>query len=41
MPFIWAVSTNSARNVVMVDVRRLRTSTVEKLRAMVNAGRNR
>ena len=41
MPFIWAVSTNSACRVVMVAARRLRTSTVENPSAIVRAGRNR
>ena len=41
MPFIWAVSTNSACSVVMVAARRLRTRTVEKPSAIVSAGRNR
>ena len=41
MPFISAVSTNSACSVVIVADRRLRTKTVEKPSAIVRAGRNR
>ncbi len=41
MPFILAVSTNSACKVAIVAARRLRIRTVEKPSAMVSAGRNR